>query len=87
MDGVTSHGARTVIIDIAGVPKVDTEVAELLARVTQVVKLLGAEALFAGVRPDVARNIIALGVDLASFRSAGSFQSAIAMALRRNRLG
>ncbi|MBK9263676.1 MAG: PAS domain S-box protein [Polyangiaceae bacterium] len=85
MDGVTSHAARTVIIDIAGVPKVDTEVAELLARVTQVVKLLGAEALFAGVRPDVARNIIALGIDLTTFRSAGSFQSAIAMALRSGR--
>lgn len=87
MDGVTSHAAHTVIIDIAGVPNVDIEVAELLARVTQVVKLLGAEALFAGVRPDVARNIIALGIDLTTFRSAGSFQSAIATALRRNRLG
>lgn len=81
---MTSHSARTVIIDIAGVPEVDSEVAELLTRVTQVVKLLGAEALFAGVRPDVARNILALGIDLTSFRSAGSFQSAISMALRRH---
>lgn len=86
MEGVTSQAARTVIIDIAGVPKVDTEVADLLARVTQVVKLLGAEAIFAGIRPDVARNIIALGVDLTSFRSAGSFQSAIASALHRSRV-
>lgn len=85
MDGVTCHGARTVIIDIAGVPNVDTEVAELLAQATQVVKLLGAEALFTGVRPDVARNIIALGIDLNSFQSAGSFQSALNMALRRGR--
>ncbi|HRI64959.1 MAG TPA: PAS domain S-box protein [Polyangium sp.] len=85
MDGVTSHAAHTVIIDIAGVPNVDTEVAELLAQATQVVKLLGAEALFAGIRPDVARNILALGVDLTSFQSAGSFQSAIALARRRNR--
>jgi rsbT co-antagonist protein RsbR len=85
MDGVTSHAARTVIIDIAGVPNVDTEVAELLARATQVVQLLGAEVLFTGIRPDVARNIIALGIDLTSFQSAGSFQSAIAIALRRVR--
>jgi rsbT co-antagonist protein RsbR len=85
MDGVTSHGARTVIIDIAGVPNVDTEVAELLARATQVVQLLGAEVLFTGIRSDVARNIIALGIDLTNFQSVGSFQSAIAIALRRGR--
>jgi rsbT co-antagonist protein RsbR len=82
MDGITTYAARTVIIDIAGVPNVDIEVAELLARSTQIAQLLGAEVLFAGIRPDVARNIIALGIDLTSFQSAGSFQSAIAIALR-----
>lgn len=85
MDGVTSHAARTVIIDIAGVPNVDTEVAELLAQAARAVNLLGAEVLFAGIRPDVARNIIALGIDLNNFQSAGSFQSAITLARRRSR--
>lgn len=85
MQGVTSQSARTVIIDIAGVPNVDIEVAELLARATQVVQLLGAEVLFTGIRPDVARNIIALGIDLTTFQSAGSFQTAIAIAMRRAR--
>lgn len=85
MDGITKHATHTVIIDITGVPNVDAEVAELLAQATRVVQLLGAEALFAGIRPDVARNIIALGIDLHSFKSAGSFQAAIAMALRHHR--
>lgn len=83
LDGVAAHRARTVIIDITGVPDVDAEVAGLFARATQVVRLLGAEALLAGVRPDVAQRLISLDVDMKGLRTAGNFQSAMAVALKR----
>ena len=76
-----------MILDITGVPSVDHEVASLFARATQASRLLGAEVLLSGVRPEVARCLIELGVDLGQIRTVGSFQTAIALTLAQKRRG
>jgi len=82
LGGVSRSQARTLIIDITGVPNVDDDVAALFVRAAQAARMLGAEVLLAGVRPEVARSLVELSVDLGDLRTVGSFQAAIAFALR-----
>ncbi|MFL5582290.1 MAG: response regulator, partial [Gemmatimonadaceae bacterium] len=56
--GVVSKGARVAIIDITGVPMVDTHVASVLIRASQAVRLLGAEVVLTGIRSRVARALV-----------------------------
>lgn len=81
LSSVAAQGARRVLLDITGVPSVDNEVAVLLVRATQAVRLLGAEVFLTGIRAEVAQRLVSLGVDLSGMRTLGSFQSGIAMAL------
>ena len=83
LDGVSTHRARTVIIDITGVPSLEPEVATRLLGATRAIRLLGAETLLAGLRPDVALSLTALDVELGGLRTAGNFASALALALGR----
>lgn len=80
LDGVSTERASMVIVDITGVVSIDGEVASLLARLAQSVKLLGAQVLLSGIRAEVAQRMIEIGVNLAGVQTVGSFQSAIAMA-------
>lgn len=81
LESVSRERARTVLLDITGVPAVDGEVAVLLVRATQAVRLLGAEVLLTGIRPEVAQRLVGLGVDLSGIRTLGSFQLGITQAL------
>jgi PAS domain S-box-containing protein len=63
LTGIQRFEARTVLIDITGVPSMDASVAEQLSRATRAARLIGAEAALVGVSPDVARTIVELGVD------------------------
>jgi len=69
--------ARMLLLDITGVPVVDTHVAQGLLRVIQATRLLGAEPLLVGVRPEVAQTMVSLGVDLGGVRTAASLESAL----------
>lgn len=69
--------ARYLIVDVTGVPVIDTAVAQGLLQVVQAARLLGAQALLAGMRPDVAQTLVGLGVDLSSIATRSSLQSAI----------
>lgn len=80
LDGVSTERASMVIVDITGVVSIDGEVASLLARLAQAVKLLGAQVLLSGIRAEVAQRMVELGVNLSGVQTVGSFQSAIAMA-------
>jgi DNA-binding LacI/PurR family transcriptional regulator/anti-anti-sigma regulatory factor len=64
LDGVTRHHATTVLLDITGVPLVDTQVANSLIQTTQAAMLLGAQVILVGMRPEIAQSIIGLGIDL-----------------------
>jgi CheY-like chemotaxis protein/anti-anti-sigma regulatory factor len=81
--GVVSKGARVAIIDITGVPTVDTHVASVLIRASQAVRLLGAEVVLTGIRSRVARALVELGVDLGGLVTRRSLQAGITYAQSR----
>ncbi|HEX8561067.1 MAG TPA: response regulator [Pyrinomonadaceae bacterium] len=81
--GVVSRGARIAIIDITGVPTVDSHVASVLVRAAQAVRLLGAEVVLTGIRSKVARSLVELGVDLGGLVTRGNLQAGIAYARSR----
>jgi rsbT co-antagonist protein RsbR len=83
LDGVAAHRADTVIIDVTGVQVVDTEVAEALVRASRAVKLLGAEVVLTGIRPEVAQTLVEMDVDLGDIVVHGSLRNGIAYALAR----
>jgi rsbT co-antagonist protein RsbR len=66
---VVAEQARAVIIDIAGVPVVDTKVADHLLKTTSAVRLLGADTILTGISAHVARTMVQLGVDLSAMET------------------
>jgi anti-anti-sigma factor len=75
--------ARVVILDITGVPMVDTAVAQALLQAAQATRLLGAEPVLVGITPPVAETIVSLGVDLAGLRTRADLQGGVAYAMQR----
>lgn len=69
--------ARRLILDITGVPMVDTQVARGLVETIQAVGLLGAQAVLVGIRPEVAQTIVGLGVALEGVPTAATLQAAL----------
>ncbi|XYH98616.1 AAA family ATPase [Sorangium sp. So ce1128] len=84
VEGASSRQAAAVIIDITGVKVVDTSVAAMLVSAAGALKLIGAQAVLTGIRPEVARTLVQLGVELRSIVTKGSLQSGIAYALRHS---
>ena len=79
---VTDDQAKVVIIDIAGVPVVDTRVADHLLKTTSAVRLLGAETILTGISAQVARTIVQLGVDISSMHTRSRLADGMDLALR-----
>jgi len=82
LEGISTSGARVAILDITGVPLVDTQVANALLRAAQAVKLLGAQVVLTGIRPEVAQTLVGLGADLSGIVTRSSLQSGISYAAR-----
>lgn len=74
--------ARCIIIDIAGVPVVDTRVADHLLKTTAAVRLLGAETILTGITAQVARTMVQLGVDVSTMHTVSRLSDGIELALR-----
>lgn len=85
LEGVARNRATIAILDITGVQIVDTQVASALIRAAQAVKLLGAQVIITGIRPDVAQTLVHLGIDLSGILTRGTLQSAIEYALAQSR--
>ena len=79
--GIQTQRARIAIVDVTGVPVVDTQVAHGIIKAAQGVQLLGAELVLTGIRPDVAQTLVGLGVDLNAITTRSTLQSGIAYAL------
>lgn len=79
--GVQERRARVAIVDITGVPVVDTAVAGALLKAAHGVRLLGAEAVLTGIRPEVAQTIVSLGVDLSGITTRATLEEGLAYAL------
>jgi rsbT co-antagonist protein RsbR len=78
---VTDEQAKVLILDIAGVPVVDTKVAQHLLQTTAAVKLVGARTILTGISAQVARTIIQLGVDISAMDTQARLQDGIELAL------
>ncbi|WKA58229.1 STAS domain-containing protein [Planococcus shenhongbingii] len=66
----------TLIIDLSGVVKVDTMVAEQIIKLTQSLKLVGVQAVLTGIRPEIAQTMIQLGIDVSQLALGGSLKQA-----------
>jgi len=75
--------SKIAIIDITGVPTVDTQVAQHLLKTVAAARLMGAECIISGIRPQIAQTIVHLGVDLGDVTTKASMQAALAVALGR----
>jgi anti-anti-sigma factor len=85
--GVAASRATTAILDITGVQVVDTQAANALLRAAQAVKLLGAQVVLTGIRPEIAQTLVGLGLDLGGITTRATLQSGIAFALMDDRRG
>jgi rsbT co-antagonist protein RsbR len=83
LEAVVASKAEIVIIDITGVPTVDTLVAQHLLKTAAAAKLMGAECIISGIRPQIAQTIVHLGVELPQVATKADLQSAFAHALKR----
>lgn len=85
LEGIERRKASIAIIDVTGVPAVDTFTAEALIRAARAARLLGVDVVLTGVRPDVAQALVSLNVDLQGIITLNSLQRGIAHALQRTR--
>ncbi|UJL47047.1 RsbT co-antagonist protein RsbRA [Virgibacillus sp. NKC19-16] len=81
LDGVMKHNSEVVLIDITGVPVVDTMVAHHIIQAAEAVRLVGATCILVGIRPEIAQTIVTLGIDLDKFPTKSSLKKGFISAL------
>jgi len=81
---IVETGAEVAIIDITGVPTVDTLVAQHLLKTVTAARLMGADCIISGIRPQIAQTIVHLGVELHDITTKASLADAFRLALRRS---
>jgi len=80
---IVDTGSALAIMDITGVPTVDTLVAQHLLKTVTAIRLMGADCIISGVRPQIAQTIVHLGIDLQGITTKASLADALALALAR----
>ena len=80
---IVETGARIAIIDITGVPTVDTLVAQHLMKTVSAARLMGADCIISGIRPQIAQTIVHLGVNLHDIVTKSTLADAFVVALQR----
>jgi rsbT co-antagonist protein RsbR len=83
LEKVVETGASIAIIDITGVPTVDTLVAQHLLKTVAAARLMGADCIISGIRPQIAQTIVHLGINLADIITKATLADAFAIALQR----
>jgi len=83
LERVVTTGSRLAIIDITGVPTVDTLVAQHLLKTVAAARLMGAECIISGIRPQIAQTIVHLGVNLSDVITKSNMADAFQIALER----
>ncbi|WP_345248627.1 STAS domain-containing protein [Pigmentiphaga soli] len=79
---IVDTGSSVAIIDITGVPTVDTLVAQHLIKTVTAIRLMGAESIISGIRPQIAQTIVHLGIDLQGIVTRASLADALVEAIR-----
>ncbi|OWQ48058.1 polyvinylalcohol dehydrogenase [Roseateles noduli] len=80
---IVETGSALAIIDITGVPTVDTLVAQHLLKTVTAIRLMGADAIISGIRPQIAQTIVHLGIDLEGITTKATLADALSLALKR----
>ena len=80
---IVETGASTAIIDITGVPTVDTLVAQHLMKTVAAARLMGADCIISGIRPQIAQTVVHLGIDLHGVITRSSLADALQVAMKR----
>jgi rsbT co-antagonist protein RsbR len=83
LETLVATGADHAVLDITGVPTVDTEVAQHLLKTVNAARLLGAECTISGIRPQVAQTIVSLGIEFGDIATKATLADALAHALSR----
>ncbi|SES28425.1 STAS domain-containing protein [Psychrobacillus sp. OK032] len=81
LQGVVKHRAEVVLLDITGVPVVDTMVAHHIIQAADAVRLVGAKCMLVGIRPEIAQTIVTLGINLTDFTTTSTLQRGMEQAL------
>jgi len=83
LQAVVQTNSRVAIIDITGVPTVDTLVAQHLLKTVTAIRLMGAECIISGIRPQIAQTIVHLGIDLQGITTKATLADALSIALKQ----
>ncbi|GAA1915852.1 STAS domain-containing protein [Nocardioides marmoribigeumensis] len=86
LQALVDTGSEHAIIDITGVAAVDTQVAQHLLKTVQAARLLGAECIISGIRPQIAQTVVALGIEFGDIQTKASLADALLAALRSSGL-
>jgi rsbT co-antagonist protein RsbR len=81
---IVETGCTIAILDITGVPTVDTQVANHLLKTVTAARLLGADCIISGISPAIAQTIVHLGIDLSAIRTKATRQDAMLFAMKKN---
>ncbi|MFE2476137.1 STAS domain-containing protein [Streptomyces sp. NPDC059389] len=82
LQAIAEHEAQVAIIDITGVPTVDTAVAQHLMQTVSAVRLMGADCVISGIRPTIAQTIAQLGIDLSNILTRATLADALSDAMK-----
>lgn len=83
---IVDTGSSIAILDISGVPAVDSLVAQHLIKTVSATRLMGAECIISGIRPEIAQTVVHLGIDLSNIITKSTLASALAYAFKVMRL-
>jgi rsbT co-antagonist protein RsbR len=86
LERLVATGSSIAVIDITGVPTVDTLVAQHLLKTVAAAQLMGADCIISGIRPQIAQTIVHLGIDLSAVATKASLADAFGLALKRRGL-
>ncbi len=82
LEKIAEYQAEVIILDISGVPTIDTQVAQHLLRTVQAATLMGAVSILCGVRPETAQAMVHLGINLGQLRSRNTLRDALRLAMQ-----
>ncbi len=81
---IVETGSELAIIDITGVPTVDTLVAQHLLKTVTAIRLMGADCIISGIRPQIAQTVVHLGIDLQGVTTKATLADALALAMKKS---
>ncbi len=82
LKGIRANRAKVVVIDVTGVPSVDSRVASHLVQTIEAARLMGATGILTGLAPEIAQTLVTIGVDLSNVQTVGDLQGGIELAER-----